>query len=67
MSIEIIESSQEVRFSYNGEEYKYLWQSSRSYGVAYVQKNGVLIYGPYSHQCTDEGREVYEAYVKHRK
>lgn len=67
MNIKIIETHQEVLFTYNGIDYKYRWLSNGSQGFGYIEKGGVTIYGPYNHQCTDEGRKVYDAYINHRR
>lgn len=64
MKIEL--TSNVVRFKYNGERYCYEWEQTQPHDSGYITRGPIIIYGPYDHQCTDEGREVYEAFrVQH--
>ncbi len=59
--IEIIRRSKKVEFWYKGEFFIYEFHSDSSSGFAFIWKSQEKIYGPYERDCTEKGKEVYNA------
>ncbi len=61
---EIVNSEKIVRFKFKNKMYTYRYESSPSHGFGYILDCGKKIYGPYPHERTPEGVEVFEAFWK---
>ena len=61
--VEIVRKTKKVEFWYNENFYTYEYRSDSAGGFAFVflGTTGVKIYGPYDRDCTDEGKDVYQA------
>lgn len=60
--VKVHTTEQVISFEYKGRFYIYKYKTDNRSGLAYVYRGiNELIYGPYPKQCTDEGKEVYDA------
>lgn len=61
--IKVLQKTKEVQFSYKNKLYTYKYVVTSGSGLAYIYKGKEAIYTPYPKQCTEEGREVYNAFM----
>lgn len=61
----VVRKENVVEFWYNDRVYMYKYVSNSVSGSAYIYKGKEKIYGPAERDCTEEGREVYNAYRNH--
>ena len=62
--IRVTKQVKTIEFSYKGNFYKYEFVANSNSGFAYIYKGNEKIYGPYDHEITDLGKEIYNQLQK---
>ena len=60
--IKVITKTKTIEFAYKNKPYRYEYTAAANYGFSYIYLGKTKIFGPMQTDCTEEGKEVYNAF-----
>lgn len=61
-NFKVITKTKTIEFTYKNKPYRYKYEAGSNYGFAYIYFGKKKIFGPFQSDCTEEGKEVYNAF-----
>lgn len=55
-----------IEFHVDGVPYVYEYRTDSRSGFSYIYKGNEKIFGPYDHECTEEGRRIDQLITEHK-
>lgn len=63
-NLKVITKTKTIQFTYKNKPYHYEYVAGANYGFSYIYFGKKKIFGPFQSDCTEEGKEVHEAFRK---